>query len=50
MSGGSSEASWEQCGARRGCFPFHFNWKVKFLDKGEKESHLGESSLLDGAK
>lgn len=33
-----------------GRFPFHFNWKLEFLDKGKTESHLAESLLSAGAK
>lgn len=32
------------------CFPFRFNWKLEFLDKGETESYLAEFLLSARAK
>lgn len=40
----------EVLGLGGGGFPFCFNWKLKFLDKGETESHLAESLFSAGAK
>lgn len=31
-----------------GLFPFHFNWKLKFLDKRQTESHLTKSFSQPG--